>query len=65
MKTRKRQAHGQTAPGRTLSKSFYEASKAQVRDTVTKNTGLGSGKQYEKAKKVWKESTKGTKRKGI
>lgn len=51
-RARQRQAHGQTAPGRTLVENFPQAlaEKGKTRDTVAAQVGFGSGKQYEKAK---------------
>ncbi len=53
LKARERQAHGQTAPGKTLQENFPEAlERGQTRDKVAELVGFGSGKTYEKIKFV-------------
>jgi ParB family transcriptional regulator, chromosome partitioning protein len=54
-RAKERQAHGQTAPGKTLMETFPQAS-GTTRDKVAEKVGLGSGKTYEKAKQVWEKA---------
>lgn len=58
-RAKERQAHGQTAPGKTVTEIFPEASKGETRDKVAEAIGIGSGRQYEKAKTIWNEAKLG------
>ncbi|MCL6611362.1 MAG: hypothetical protein K6T66_07485 [Peptococcaceae bacterium] len=55
LKAKERQAHGQTAPGKTLLENFPEAleENGNSRDKVAEQVGFGSGKNYEKAKFIF------------
>lgn len=52
LKAKERQAHGQTAPGKTLVQNFAEALEngGRVREKVAEAVGFGSGETYRKAK---------------
>lgn len=52
LKAEERQAHGQTAPGKTLVQNFAEGQTGNTRDKVAQATGFGSGEQYRKAKHI-------------
>src|SRR3989304_2882609 len=55
-----RQAHGMTAPGKTLPQNFVEVfDKGETIDKVAKKIGIGSGEQFRKANKVWKAAQAG------
>ena len=58
-RARARQAHGQTSPGTTLKEIFPEAFKGQARDHVASAIGIGSGRTYDKAAKVWEAAKAG------
>lgn len=55
--------HGETAPGRPKNTggniSTTESDTGKTRDKVAKTVGLGSGRNYEKAAKVWEAAKKG------
>jgi N6-adenosine-specific RNA methylase IME4 len=42
-----------------VKETFPEREQGQTRDKVAAKIGIGSGKQYEKAKKVWQEAKEG------
>jgi len=42
-----------------VQETFPEREPGQTRDKVAEAIGIGSGKQYEKAKKVWEEAAAG------
>jgi ParB family chromosome partitioning protein len=52
LKARERQAHGQTAPGKTLVDNCPQALEetGRTRDKIAEAVGFGSGKTYERAK---------------
>ena len=52
-RARRRQAHGQTAPGKNASGNISPSDKGRARDKVAAAVGLGSGRTYDKATKVW------------
>lgn len=58
-RAKERQAHGETAPGRTLPDMLPEASKGETRDKVADAVGFGSGRTYDRARKVWKTAKEG------
>jgi len=58
-RARRRQAHGQTAPGKNASGNISPSDKGRARDKVAAAVGLGSGRTYEKAAKVWEAAKKG------
>jgi ParB family chromosome partitioning protein len=58
-RARRRQAHGQTAPGKNASGNISVSDKGETRDKVAAAVGLGSGRTYETAKKVWEAAKKG------
>ena len=62
IKARGRQGHGQTAPKKTLSETFHKASKGRTTDAVAKKTGLGSGRNYSRAKEVWNKAQDGVRK---
>ena len=58
-RARRRQAHGQTAPGKNASGNISPSDKGRARDKVAAAVGLGSGRTYDKAAKVWEAAKKG------
>lgn len=52
-RARERQAHGRTAPGKTLVETFPQASEGKTRDKVAEAVGIGSGRTYDKAARIW------------
>lgn len=58
-RARRRQAHGQTAPGKNASGNISVSDKGETRDKVAAAVGLGSGRTYDKAAKVWEAAKKG------
>ena len=58
-RARRRQAHGQTAPGKNASGNISLSDKGRARDKVAAAVGLGSGRTYDKAAKVWEAAKKG------
>jgi len=58
-RARRRQAHGQTAPGKNASGNISVSDKGETRDKVAAAVGLGSGRTYDKATKVWEAAKKG------
>ena len=59
IKARERQAHGQTAPNKTLGSTLNKASKGRASDAVAKQTGIGGHTTYDKAKEVWGKAQDG------
>ncbi|MCL6558153.1 MAG: ParB N-terminal domain-containing protein [Firmicutes bacterium] len=51
LKAKERQAHGQTAPGKTLVQNFAEALEdaGRAREKVAESAGFGSGETYQNA----------------
>jgi ParB-like chromosome segregation protein Spo0J len=49
---RQRQAHGKTAPGRSVTSDAERSEPTRSVDEVAKKVGLGSGRTYERAKQV-------------
>jgi len=47
-RARRRQAHGQTAPGKNASGNISPSDKGRARDKVAAAVGLGSGRTYDK-----------------
>jgi len=58
-RARRRQAHGQTAPGKNASGNISVSDKGETRDKVAVAVGLGSGRTYDKAAKVWEAAKEG------
>jgi N6-adenosine-specific RNA methylase IME4 len=58
-RARRRQAHGQTAPGKNASGNISVSDKGETRDKVAAAVGLGSGRTYDKAAKVWEAAKEG------
>jgi len=58
-RARRRQAHGRTAPGKNASGNISGSDKGETRDKVAAAVGLGSGRTYDKAAKVWEAAKKG------
>jgi ParB family chromosome partitioning protein len=58
-RARRRQATSTGGARPQLKEKFPEAEKGQTRDKVAAAVGLGSGRTYETAKKVWEAAKKG------
>lgn len=58
-RARLRQAHGQTAPGKNACGNVSTSDNGKTRDKVAATIGIGSGRTYEKAAKVWEAAKSG------